>query len=96
MSAARERREAAKNLGIALQVKYRQMIEANGEEAITLAAIDLGNCFNSNIEFIIWCLKEFGGVQQLPFERIRKAMILMGFDPGTDMGSVLHPSGQNI
>jgi len=70
MSASRERKAAAKNLGIALQAAYRKLIEANGQEEIETAAVNLGGIFNTNIEFVIWTLKEYGGVKQLPFERL--------------------------
>lgn len=74
MSASRDRKEAAKRLGFALAAKYRAMIEANGEEEIQKAAIDLGGCFNDNIEFIMWVLKEYGGVEQMPFARQAKPL----------------------
>ena len=64
---ARARKEAAKQLGVALQAKYRSMNEATTNDEIEIAAIDLGNCFNENIEFICWALKEYGGVKQMPF-----------------------------
>lgn len=69
MSAARDRKEASKRLGFALSAKYRAMIDANGEDEIARAAVDLGSCFNDNIEFIMWVLKEYGGVEQMPFQR---------------------------
>lgn len=69
MSASRDRKEAARNLGIALTVDYRRMLEATGQEEITAAAIVLGQHFNDNIEFICWVLKEYGGVDQMPFQR---------------------------
>lgn len=72
MSAARERKDAARNLGIALTVDYRRMIDATGPEAITAAAVILGQHFNDNIEFICWVLKEYGGVDQMPFRRLPK------------------------
>ncbi len=70
MSASRDRKEAAKRLGIALQAQYRAMLEAVTEDEIQTAAVVLGGNFNANIEFIIWCLKEYGGIQQMPFERL--------------------------
>ena len=69
MSKAQDRKEAARRLGIALQADYRRMLEADGQEAISEAAMQLGQTFNNNIEFITWVLKEFGGVQQMPFTR---------------------------
>lgn len=67
--ASRDRKEASKRLGFALQAAYRRLIEAEGEKAISLASVELGVMFNSNIEFIFWVLKEYGGVQQMPFPR---------------------------
>lgn len=72
MTASRDRKEAAKRLGIALFVRYRKLIEASGPEEVQQAAMDLGICFNENIEFIIWTLKEFGGVSQMPLARPTK------------------------
>lgn len=69
LPAGRARKVASKNLGIALQVAYRNMIEAEGNDAVQFAAIELGQVFNTNIEFIIWVLKEFGGAKQMPAER---------------------------
>lgn len=69
MSAARDRKEASKRLGIALQVAYRRMVEADGQDEIQTAAIELGKLFNDNIEFVLWVLKEYGGVQQMPIDR---------------------------
>ena len=69
MSASRDRKEASKRLGIMLGAQYKRMLEATGEEEITKAAVDLGQTFNTNIEYICWVLKEFGGVKQFPFVR---------------------------
>lgn len=73
MTAARDRKEASKRLGIALQAQYRALLEAEGESAVQGAAIILGSTFNTNIEFIFWVLKEYGGVQQMPIERQHRA-----------------------
>lgn len=62
MNAVRARKEAAKRLGIALQMQYRALLEATGSDAIETAAINLGGTFNTNVEFIINVLKEKGGV----------------------------------
>jgi len=64
---ARARKEAAKKIGVALQAKFRTMNEATTNAEVEIAAIDLGNYFNENIEFICWALKEYGGVKQMPF-----------------------------
>lgn len=69
MSAARDRKEAARKLGVVLGAQYRQMQDASGPDAITEAATKLGQTFNDNLEFICWCLKEYGGMQQMPISR---------------------------
>lgn len=81
MSTSRDRKEAAKRLGLALGVDYHRLLEASGEEEISDAAIKLGQTVNDNIEFICWCLKEFGGLQQMPFQRRPKSSALTGLGP---------------
>ena len=68
MSATRDRKQAAKILGITMQAQLRALLEAQGEEAIQMAAIQLGDTFNRNAEFICGVLKEYG-VEQMPFAR---------------------------
>lgn len=68
-SAARDRKEASKRLGIALQAKYRALLEATGEHEISLAAMDCGQLFMDNVEFIIYVLKTHGGQWVRPPER---------------------------
>lgn len=68
----KDRKTASAALGIKLQADYRAMIDATGEEEISKAAVQLGVNFNSNIDFIIWVLKEFGGVKQMPIARAKK------------------------
>jgi hypothetical protein len=69
VTASRDRKQAAKILGITMQAQLRALLEAQGEEAIQRAAIQLGDTFNRNSEFICWVLKEYGGVEQMPFPR---------------------------
>jgi hypothetical protein len=69
MTAARDRKQAAKVLGITMQAQLRALLEAQGNDEIQTAAIILGDTFNRNSEFIVWVLKEFGGVEQMPFAR---------------------------
>lgn len=69
MTAARDRKTAAKILGITMQAQLRALLEAQGEDAIQIAAIRLGDTFNRNSEFICWVLKEYGGVEQMPYGR---------------------------
>lgn len=76
MTASRDRKEAAKRLGLTLQREYRELLTATGKDDIQATAIQLGDTFNKNLEFIVWVLKEFGGVQQMPFERQRSPSAL--------------------
>ncbi len=69
MSASRDRKEAAKHLGIALQAEHRALLAAGSPEEIQQAAFKLGKTFQDNIEAICWFLKEYGGVEQMPLER---------------------------
>ena len=75
MSAARDRKEAAKRLGVALGAQCRRMLEASGQEEITRTSMECGELFLENMEFIVWILKEYGGVQQMPFQPIRPALV---------------------
>ena len=62
MSVARHRREAAKRLGLEFQNRYRRLVEAQGQDEIAAASVELGTLFNDNIEFTINVLKSFGGL----------------------------------
>lgn len=63
MSASRKRKAAARRLGIALEQRYERLATCgNDADSVTVAAVDLGQCFNDNVEFIIWALKTFGGL----------------------------------
>lgn len=64
-------------LGVALQAHYRKMVSATGNDEITKAAVDLGQTFNDNIEFIIWVLKTYGGVFSSPPEPVRRALPIL-------------------
>jgi hypothetical protein len=69
VSAARDRKEAAKRLGNVLTGQKARLDAAAGNDAISLAAMELGQTFNDNIDFICWVLKEYGGADQMPFAR---------------------------
>ena len=74
ISAPKQRKAAARALAVALQAKHRLLIAAeleNDPEAITRAAMALAQDMNSNIEFIVWALKSFGGMYAPPPERRR-------------------------
>lgn len=63
MSAARQRKAQACRIGLKIESDYRALVEAVGEEQVQIAAIKLGDTFNSNIEFIINVLRDYGGLQ---------------------------------
>lgn len=67
------RKTASARLGLALQRDYRALVEANGQEEVTAAAITLGDTFNTNIEFIINVLKHYGGME-VKFEPLTKRL----------------------
>lgn len=66
MSIARKRKAAAARLGIEFQRRYERLALAVGEDEISLRAVELGEIFNTNIEFIIWVLKHHGGLNPTP------------------------------
>jgi hypothetical protein len=68
----RSRRDAAKVLGVALQTRYRKLIEASGEDEIVIATADLAQCMYENVEFVIWALKSLGGMNPPPPEQLRR------------------------
>lgn len=68
----RARRDAAKRLAIALQTRYRKLLEASGEDEIVIATSDLAQCMYENIEFVIWGLKSLGGLYPPPPEELRR------------------------
>ena len=73
MSPSRARREASKRLGIELQNRYRRLVLAgNDPDEVTAAAVELGQLFNDNIEFVIWVLKTYGGLIPPHPERLKK------------------------
>ena len=70
---SRSRKEASRRLGIALTADHRRLLQASGDDEIVAASMTLGQNFNDNIEFICWVLKEYGGVEQMPFQPPRPA-----------------------
>ena len=62
MSKLRSRKQASARLGIELQKRYERLAFAKEQDEITVAAVDLGELFNDNIEFVIYVLKSFGGI----------------------------------
>lgn len=67
----RSRRDASKVLGIALQTRYRKLLEATGEDETVIATADLAQCMYENVEFVIWALKSQGGMNPPPPEILR-------------------------
>lgn len=72
MSVARKRKAAAARLGIEFQKRYEKLAFANDADEVTVAAVDLGQLFNDNVEFVIWVLKKLGGLNPPNPEEIRK------------------------
>lgn len=72
MSVGRNRKEDAKRLGIALQVKNRAMMLATGQEEIVKTSSDLAQHMIENIDFVIAVLKDYGGMD-VRFERLKNA-----------------------
>jgi hypothetical protein len=58
--------------GVALQTRYRKLIEASGEDEIVIATADLAQCMYENVEFVIWALKSLGGMNPPPPEQLRR------------------------
>lgn len=76
MSNLRRRKAAAVRLGIELEKRYEALVLAKGEEEVTVAAVDLGELFNDNIEFVIWALKKVGGLNPPNPEPVTKPVTL--------------------
>lgn len=62
MNQARARKAKAKQIALQLHANYRGLVEASGQENIEFAAIRLGDTFNTNVEFIINVLRDYGGL----------------------------------
>jgi hypothetical protein len=60
------RKQAAAKLGVALHDRHQKLALAVGEDEISKAAVELGQVFNDNIEFIVWVLKHHGGLNPAP------------------------------
>lgn len=76
MSSARKRKMAAARLGIEFGKRYEALALANGQNEVAKAAVDLGQLFNDNIEFTVWVLKAFGGLNPLLPEPIKTTTAL--------------------
>lgn len=72
MSVARKRKAAAARLGIEFQKRYERLAFAHDADEITVAAVDLGQLFNDNAEFVIWALKKLGGLNPPNPDEIKK------------------------
>lgn len=80
----RSRRDASKMLAIALQVRYRKLLEASDEDSTVIATADLAQCMYENIEFVLWALKSQGGMNPPPPEELRKITPIKGPEPAND------------
>lgn len=72
MSVANKRKAASARLGIEFQQRYERLALASGQDEIAQRAVELADIFNTNIEFVIWVLKEYGGLNPKRPEPIRK------------------------
>lgn len=74
MSTGRNRKEATKRLGIAIHQRYENLVNAagDGDDAITVATVDLATVMYDNVEFVIWALKKMGGLNPPPPEEIKR------------------------
>jgi hypothetical protein len=63
MSQVRARKEASKRLSLAIQSRYRILIEASGENELVIATTDLATILYENVEHIINVLREHGGLE---------------------------------
>lgn len=75
MSVARKRKVAAARLGIEFQKRYERLAFAQGADEVTVAAVDLGELFNDNVEFVVWALKKLGGLNPAPPEEIKRVSV---------------------
>lgn len=69
---AKGRREAAKRLGLEMAKRHEALALAAGTEEVHMRAVELGGLFNDNIAFVCWVLKEYGGIDQMPFQPERR------------------------
>lgn len=72
LSRPRARKEAAKMLGLAIQTRYRKLLEASGEDEIVVATADLAQVMYENVEFVVWALKTMGGMNPGPPHELTK------------------------
>jgi len=70
MSISRQRKDASKALGIAIQQRYEKLVNATGEDATVVATVDLAQTMYDNVEFVIWVLKTYGGLTPKRPEKI--------------------------
>lgn len=75
MSAARKRKAAAARLGIEMEQRYGNLALARDRDEVAAAAVELGQLFNDNIEFMIWALKSVGGLNPPNPEQIRNETV---------------------
>lgn len=62
MSRLQDKKEASKRLGIAIHQRYENLVNASGNDEITVTTVDLAQTMYENCEFIIWVLKKYGGL----------------------------------
>lgn len=67
----RARKAAAQALALAMQGRYRRLLEATGEDEIVVATADLAQVMYENVEFTIWALKTVAGMNPPPPEVLK-------------------------
>lgn len=90
MSINRARKMAAARLGIELGKRYEALVNARGDDETVKAAVDLGSLFNDNIAFVIWALKNQGGLDPSAPEPIRRPVPAANDVPATPAIFIKH------
>lgn len=71
MSVSRRRKAAALKLGGEMRKRLENLVFANGQDEIAMRAVELGQVFNDNVEFMIWVLLTYGGGSPPPPDEIK-------------------------
>ena len=74
MNVVRQRKAQGTRIALALNSRYRALVEAVGQDEIQHASIQLGMLFNENIEFIINVMRDWSGLEA-KFEPMTKSTL---------------------
>ena len=72
MSVSKRRKAASLKLGGEMKKRLENLVLAVGQDEIAMRAVELGQVFNDNTEFIIWVLQTYGGGNPPPPEDASK------------------------